>query len=191
VVDTDISLDVAPLNDIMAAQQLEQESMISKFESVPELSTHVSVDLEPFNKAVHPSMYKINLLRFPKTLEISIRASDDKFNVDLVCGLDKFISLENFLWSTMGQENGEAKKVIHIDTTSDMLTNFKLKHASTGEFWLYVVPFAWELNATVNLAVSEKFETDQSQQNETFSGSIDGKVQCANCHTYIDSSKLQ
>ncbi|KAM9926305.1 hypothetical protein OXX59_003307 [Metschnikowia pulcherrima] len=191
VVDTDISLDVAPLNDIMAAQQLEQESMISKFESVPELSTNVNVDLEPYNKAVHPSMYKINLLRFPKTLEISIRTSDDKFNVDLVCGLDKLISLENFLWSTMGQENGEARKIIHIDSTSDMLTNSKLKHASTGEFWLYVVPFAWELNATVNLAVSEKFETDQSQQNETSPGSLNGKVQCENCHTYIDSSKLQ
>ena len=89
------------------------------------------MDLAPFNKAVHPLMYKINLLRFPKTLEISIRTSDDKYNVDLVCGLDKFISLENFLWSTMGQENGEARKIIHIDTTSDMLTNSKLKHAST------------------------------------------------------------
>ncbi|GEQ71803.1 hypothetical protein JCM33374_g5489 [Metschnikowia sp. JCM 33374] len=201
VVDTDIALDVAPLNDIMAAQQLQQESAMMKCESVPEISSNATVDLEPFNKSAHPLMYKVNLLRFPEGVTISLTSADDAYNTDIISSLDKFLNLESFLWTTMAQDSdGRSIKHLIIDTKSDVITNTRLKHQATGELWLYIVPFAWEHNSSVKLEISgintvsatslTSNMANSSTPDTTVLAENDGKSQCENCKVYIEKSKL-
>lgn len=187
VVDTDIVLDVAPLNDIMAAQQLQQESAMMKYEEIPEISSSVAVDLEPFNKITLPLIYKINLLQYPEMVSIQITPTDDLYNTDILCSLDKFLNLENFMWSTMDQDvKGDMTKTVTIDTKIDLITNTQLKSSSSDELWLYIVPFAWEHNSKVSINISTKPQTNETPKFESFPS----QTQCGNCKSFIDSAKI-
>lgn len=180
VVDTDIDLDVVPLNDIMAAQQLDHSQNMANLENIPILSTQ-KVLLEPFNKSV-PKIFKIDLRKSP--LFTILLSSEDRYNVDLLAGLDKFVTLENFTWATMSQDSQTTSKSIYIDLRSDTISNYMQKSSEDSNCWLYVVPFAWDHPATVTLEIQEGafLETTDTMPS--------GTVQCSNCLKCIEKTKL-
>lgn len=172
VVDTDSVLDVVPLNDIMAAQQLEQSKAISALENIPVLGDSVDIDLEPFSRVSIPKVYKLNVQEFQSKIHVVLQG-DDIANVDILGGMDKFLTLDNFSWSTMTQDD-QKSKVLTIDVTSDDMANFVEKHK--GECFLYLVFFAWEHNAAVHVSIGDTTrETEMAPEG----------VQCPNCMKYI------
>lgn len=216
VVDTDIALDVVPLNDIMAAQQLTHEKSIEHLENVPEfgsgslLGADFGVELQPFTMMLVPAIHKVDLRKFSK-FAITITA-EDMANVDLLAGLDKFVSLESFNWCTMDQDQSSHidSKCIEIDASSDLVANYIQKH-SDSPCWLYVVPFAWEHACKVQVLVEDRTLKNEeregryneiSMQNEDnlpslsdvssgSSASASGdSVQCKNCGTLIEKQKV-
>lgn len=139
VVDTDIVLDVVPVNDVAAHQQQRQTADLAALENVPRLQQTQRVAVEPFSVAV-PKVYALDL-----TASCSLRISTDSDadNVDVVAGFDKLVTLENFAFATMGALS------IAIDLASELVST----HVRNGASTLYVVPFAWEHDASVTISV--------------------------------------
>lgn len=174
VVDTDSVLDVVPLNDIMAAQQLEQSKVTSALENIPFLDTNMALDLEPFGQVTIPNVYKVNLRDYKSKLYLEM-SGDDISNVDILGGKDKFLTLDNYSWSTMVQDDKETKALV-IDLTSDDMVNYAQKHPE-GCF-LYFVFFAWEHTAKVSITLS-----DTLMERQTGDG-----IQCPNCFRRISKN---
>lgn len=168
VVDTDIVLDVVPLNDIMAAQQLEQSKTISALENIPLLGSNMEIALEPFSRVTIPKVYKVHVQEHKSKIHVEVHGADIA-NVEILAGMDKFLTLDNFMWSTMTQDNQESK-MVEIDVTSDELVNFAQKHRD--ECYVYFVFFAWEHNATVTVTLGGEAKSPEG-------------VQCPNCLKYI------
>lgn len=167
VVDTDSVLDVVPLNDIMAAQQLEQSKAISALENIPILEADIDLELEPFSRVTIPKVYKVDVLGYKSKIYVELHGQDLS-NVDILGGMDKFLTLDNFCWSTIPQD-GQESKALAIDVTTDDMTNLAQKH-NDGCF-VYFVFFAWEYNANVRVTIS-----DTPTEREAATG-----VQCPNC----------
>lgn len=131
VVDTDLTLDVAPLNDTMAAQL--KQSVLASAEIVDVAGPATFTErLEPFRTAALLKTYRIDPA-FAATVRVS--CAGDMANVDLVAGPDRFLSLDTFVWSTMLQD-AESEKAITVG-------------GGPGE--TYVTAFAWDSPVTVAL----------------------------------------
>ena len=186
VVDTDIELDVVPLNDIMAAQQLAHNQNLSYLENIPEVVWDAPIKLEPFNQVQIPAIHRLDLRKLTAKSYIHLTTQEDIYNVDLLAGLDRFVTLENFSWCTMAQDP-MGRKYIEIDKNSDSVANYMLKHTDDTNCWVYVVPFAWEHASTVQLSISTDAPVHQAEQIQASNSS---DIQCTNCLKYIDSSKF-
>lgn len=193
VVDTDIVLDVVPLDDVMAAQQLDYTSTLATLENVPELTTPVSVEIEPFHRSSAPVMFAVDLKKVRGAeLTLSIATDSDLANVDLLCGLDKLVTLENFAFCTVDQDAADSKLIV-IDMKSDLIVNHLQKYPD--HCTVYVVPFAWEHEAKVTVAQSAPTPTLEKGALEahTLQGEGPGATQvngqgpgvCSNCGKVI------
>lgn len=183
VLDTDIDLDIVPLNDIMAAQQLRHSDNIAYLENIQAIPSN-KVDLIPFNESAVPSIFTLNLRKLTLAFSITLQCDSDMLNVDLLVGLDKFVNLENFRWSTLTQ--GEDKKQIDLNPRSDVIANYMQKHAEDDSCFLYVVPFAWEHSASVSITVDQ---ASLAKRQRTDDIPVD-VLQCLNCRKDIEKSKL-
>lgn len=182
VIDADIALDVVPLNDIMAAQQLAQDAKISSLENIPRLEKLASLSITPFSQGFAPAIFKVNLRATPEfTVHVS---SPDIFNVDLICGLDKFLSLENFIDSTMAQDATDLdRKFLSIGSTP-IITHALQSAPSDEPCWLYLICFAWEHTAEVDLQIGDQVGLDTANT----SGDL---VKCGNCQKLIPTQSFR
>lgn len=187
VIDTDIALDVVPLNDIMAAQQIQHNNSIAYAENVPDIKWDTKITLLPFNQTNTPSIFKVDLRLVKSPLAIELTIDSDPYNADLLIGLDRFVTLENFLWCTMAQD-GQPRKYIQIDPNSDIIVNYMNKHVD-DDCWLYLVPFAWEHPCEVHLKKLESLIVTNDESGKS-SGEHEGQVQCGNCRIFIDKGKF-
>lgn len=185
VVDTDIALDVTPLDDIMAAQQLQHGSALAHIENVPLLHQPTVLQLDPFHASQTRHIFKVNLLESERFISVSLVSDGDICNVDLIAGLDKLLTLENYSACTMAQDGvASLTKTLVLDTRADQIANHMEK--CKDEPWLYIVPFAWSDKASVTLDVAFSSTKNQSTTEEVARGE-----QCSNCGIIIDAAKLQ
>lgn len=183
VIDSDAILDVIPLDDTMAAQHLAHGEDVGNFENATVLGVDpLSFTLEPYSRARVPKLLRIDLKHQAEPFQIRLD-SQDTANVDLLVGIDRFVTLENFLWSTISQDNDTVKLVI-IDPKSDTVANYTL-HCEDSESgcFLYVVPFAWDQVGKIEVSVSKYIPEDPEDEV--------GKVRCGNCKTLIAQANLQ
>ncbi|RLV92932.1 Nucleolar complex-associated protein 3 [Spathaspora sp. JA1] len=192
IVDTDITLEMVPLNDKLANEQM------LAFNSNPHnniVEIENEIDVENLKSFSHPQfiprIYKIDLTRFKKGFTLKLedkkfalnKAYEDLFNVDLIVGLDKFVTLENFNYSTIDLDFEIESKLDHdifvdgksisIDFKDDIIVNklhriqqeLKLEDTDIDKY-LYVIPFTWESEANIKLVVEDGSETHVSEELE-------------------------
>lgn len=136
VVDTEADLEVVPLNDIMARQQLEFDKNLNYLNNIHKITDSVEVALEPLGTALVPQVFAVDLSPAHRSVHIHHSGGD---NVDLVAGLDKLVSLDSYTHTSMVDP-------LVVDVTNDTVAN--------SSKVLYVIPFAWQSAATVNITVS-------------------------------------
>lgn len=188
VVDTDTILDVLPLNDIMAAQQLNQIEATSALENIPELSESEVLEVVPFNQTTVPKIFKINLRKVQSSFQLVLRSENEEeaYNVDLLVALDKFVKLDNFAFETMSQDKvvSNTDKKVEIDMKSDMIINHMEKYKEEDSCYLYAVVFAWDHNARVKLETAPlSSHTEPAKTTAT-------ETACSHCGKFIDKNKL-
>lgn len=188
VVETNVVLDIVPLDDIMAAQQLEQGTNLSALENVPVFDEKIDLELKPFSQVPLQYMFKIDLRKRTENFSIVLECEEDITNVDVICGLDKFLTLECYGWCTMSLDSdNHAKKTINIDLSTDTIQN-RISHGNSDEqCWMYFVPFAWDHNTTVSIyeesvppAIDTKVATALS----------DDQRLCQNCGKIINANNF-
>lgn len=186
VVETNVVLDIVPLDDIMAAQQLEQGFNQSVLNNIPILSERVEVDLKPFSQVSLQHMYRIDLRGKTKNFSIILQCEGDIANVDIICGLDKFLTLECYRWCTLALDSDNlSQKVISIDVSSDTIQNYICQKDINDECWMYFVPFAWDHDTTVSI-----FEELASEDTRVHESPSEGQTLCHNCETLINSKNF-
>ncbi|RLV86403.1 hypothetical protein JA9_004627 [Meyerozyma sp. JA9] len=162
ITDTEMVLDVVPLDNVMAQQQLEFSKAISYLEEAASLNpgAPASVDIEPFNSPQFKTqMLKIDIKQCKTKLYIVLESTSPPYNSDIVVGTDKFVGMECYRWSSMDISDDVDRKIVAIDPDT-----------VTGEN-LYVVPFAWESPCTVKLSVTSTLRNEVPPNSEI----------CSNC----------
>lgn len=187
VIDTDTILDVLPLNDIMAAQQLNQMADLLNLENIPELVELSKVELVPFNQKSIPTLFKVNLKNKTSSFSLLIQAENevDPFNIDMLVALDKFVKLENFLYQTMLQDFVAANKGkrVDIDIKDDLISNHIQKFLNYDECYIYVAVFAWDHTAEANIILTEHEKIETTSE-------LESTVKCSNCHKQIAKNNV-
>lgn len=183
ITDTEMVLDVVPLDNVMAQQQLEFSKAISYLEEATllHLGGSVSVDIEPFNSPQFKTrMFEIDVKEFQKVhkskLYIVLESTSPPYNSDVVIGTDKFVGMECFRWSSMDIPDDVDRKIVAIDPDT-----------VTGNY-LYVVPFAWESPCTVKLSLTSTISQKEVPQNSTVS-QVPRDI-CSNCGKAIAKEKM-
>lgn len=183
IIDTDIVLDIIPLNDIMAQQQL-NFNVDKSMEIKP---GDLDIKLVPFSVDSNVSIFKLDLLDITKDVKVSYSTNEDYENVDLLIGFEKLINLENFEFTTMDSEVKEIvvpyKLIEEVQNRCkyDLDQGFETDEISK---WLYIVPFAWEFNSEIVLRVQEIEDVEMriEEQEDT--------KQCGNCKKPIPIDKI-
>ncbi|RKP31072.1 hypothetical protein METBISCDRAFT_30466 [Metschnikowia bicuspidata] len=185
VVEANVVLDVVPLDDIMAAQQLQQGLDLAVLERIPVLEAATNLDLKPFSQVSLQHIYRINLRKRHENFTIVLECNEDNANVDLICGFDKFLTLESFVWCSMGRhsDTGPAK-TIHVDMASDKVRDSLNRSQEEVSSWLYVVPFAWDLPLSATLSIATLLP-EKSTQSPPEASKL-----CPNCDKYIQNSNF-
>lgn len=216
IIDTDIILDVIPLNDIMANQQLAFDNNLNYLNNIQEIEGEVEVyDLAPIGTSMAPRLFKVDITKLTLdflTIELLMDASEfikndysTLFNVDLVVGLDKLINLENFQYTTIdddfiiqkaltsGSNNNRFKSVL-VSLKDDQIVNKLHKGAEetdeegkNPERFIYLIPFAWESASNISIRV-----IDGVRPTGTVSAKEENEndIQCKNCLKSIPNEKL-
>lgn len=190
VIDTDTVLDVVPLNDIMAAQQLGQTADLSYMENIPQLGSEPQdVEVLPFTQTTIPAMFKVDLKQAKSNFSITLHDSSQSgsCNTDMLVGLDKLVKLDCFQYQTMSQDAASATGAKHIDVNirDDVISNHMLKHSEEDECWLYVVVFAWEHKAHVKITLDSGVTQVEEKHVQTPTMAV-----CSNCRKEIAKEKL-
>lgn len=199
VVETNVALDMVPLNDIMAAQQLQHGINLATLENIPIFMGELELKVEPFNQVSLQHIYKIDLRKAKESFSIILETNGEMANVDLICALDKFLTLENFRWCTMSLDSdNSSSKAVSINIEGDLIRN-QLAHSET-ECWLYLVPFAWENSSSVFLSLKLDSAT-KDEKAETIKGIPDAegieaqateiKQKCSNCGVLVSLKNLR
>lgn len=198
IIDTDLILDIVPLNDIMANQQLN-----FNIDNSEELNLPLSKNLEliPFSNDSKIKIFKVNVFKISTAITITIKSSNF-YNSDLIIGNDKLINLENFKFTTIDQDfeiqqNGGVKTITipidYIQTIADSCKHDLLEgFAEEDEInnWIYMVPFTWEFTDTVELSIQEaKAETEDPKPISSLED--DNTVICSNCNKSINKNQYQ
>lgn len=217
IIDTDIILDVIPLNDIMANQQLEfnNNSNLVDSDKMNEvfLNDEVQIrNLKPFTASdFRPQIYKLDLSNYDKSRSLTIKITSldhgdysSLFNFDLIVGMDKLVNLENFRWTTMKDDfdlqskldkniANTYEKVITINTqqNDELLTKIHKIEDDTSDHFIYIVPFTWEFNSNVQLSImNEHNKPKESKISERNLDMHDDTMMCSNCSKAIPKDKF-
>ncbi|CAI5760454.1 unnamed protein product [Candida verbasci] len=185
IIDTDIILDVIASNDEDAKAQLDQQQNINEEEIADSVELEVGSFLDSKFK---PLLFKIDLTKFKSKLFIKLSGSN-LLNTDVIVGFDKLVSLENFRYTTMNQdesiENGDLEfKYIVVDLNTDEVIN-KLNRNDIDDSYkyLYLIPFTWDNNENIQIELLENFPIETTPINSD-------STQCENCLKYISNDKV-
>lgn len=216
IIDTDIILDVIPLNEIMANQQLEFNKTFNHVDSsnINELflnnELHI-VDLKPFTSSdFRPQVYKLDLSNCDKSKPLTIKLTSlnhdyaSLFNLDLIVGMDKLVNLENFRWTTMNSDFdlqfkldnniiNTYEKVITINILHDdeLLTKIQKMDDDISDSYIYIVPFTWEFDGSFLLSVTNESNNSEDYKSYNQNTEISSEtVKCSNCAKAISKYKL-
>ncbi|CAK9442363.1 uncharacterized protein LODBEIA_P61060 [Lodderomyces beijingensis] len=201
LINTDVVLDVVPLDDTMAQRQLDRSKSMMEREPVTlHKGDRLALQLKPIlqSSGEVPLVYKWDRAA-GGDVEFQIRNVggniEDVFNVDLIVG-DQFCGLENWQLSTLDQdsklqeksESGEAvgKQLRQPGISKSSKTS---KDGDSDSAFVYVTPFAWHSGVEVELIVKDPHET---QSNGTAHDAKDTtQARCSNCLKSIPRDKLQ
>lgn len=187
VVETNVVLDIVPLDDIMAAQQLELGFNLSSLENVPVFEGKIDLELKPFSQVSLQHMYRIDLRKRSKNLSVVLECEGEIANVDVICGLDKFLTLESYAWCTMALNSDiESQKVISIDLDSPLIQEYLCHTNDDEECWMYFVPFAWDHATKASISEERASSTVDAKQHEY----PEGHSLCNNCGKFINSNNF-
>lgn len=210
VVDTDVVLDVVPPSDAAAAQQL-KDSTSNPLNNVLELTNEATLlDYKEFmNPSFVPAIFKVDATKYPSGMIITAKIpGGDESNVDILFGLDKFISMEKFrnasfeaLGGALEPKVGSNGCRVVINTKDDdilsMLSRVREDDEDDDDKWVYVIPIVWERAAKIIITVSKedpsaKMETFLEDTQELVDKSANSEMtnRCSNCGIAISSSKL-
>ena len=137
------------------------------------------IELKPFTSSdFRPQVYKLDLSNYDKSKPLTVKVTSlnhdysSLFNLDLVVGLDKLVSLENFRWTTMNDDfdlqfklennmtnNSIREKMITINMQQDdnePLTKIDKIDDDISDHFIYIVPFTWELNGNLTLSITNE-----------------------------------
>lgn len=172
ITDTEMALDIVPLDDVMAQQQLEFSKTIKYLDEYTtiEFNKPITVDIEAFNSPNFKTQLfqlKVNPQR-PKFY--IVLESTQASNADIVVGTDKFVGMDSFSWSTMEVPDDADKKIIEIDAT-----NVKAE-------LLHIAPFAWEFSCSITISVVFDIQEPQAGPDT---------IACSNCGKHITKGKIQ
>lgn len=212
IIDTDVILDIVPLNDIMASQQIEYDKNLNYLENINEIAVgvHKLTNLKSMDKSMVPIIYKIDLTKINKRyLKFDIFNENSNelgkgdyssiFNTDLIIGYDKLINLENFRFETMSSDfdiqeqvkkDSKWVKTIMIDIQNDDIQNNLLKKFNNDDEnagFLYILPFNWEFSNDVTLTINELSEVPTPAL-QTDGPNVD-QIICSNCKSLISKTK--
>ncbi|WEJ96842.1 hypothetical protein PSN45_004386 [Yamadazyma tenuis] len=194
LIDTDISFDVVPLNDIMAQQQLSLSS-----DTVEDIEFGIkSLQVTPFN-AGKVTVFRLDILGIVSDIDICLK-SDDYYNCDLIVGVDKLITLENFKFSTINddfkiQTNGGSKHITvpltwiqrYIDACKhDISQGFDINEVKR---WIHIVPLAWEHPEDIELSVETITSSPVMTEEKGADVPVDS-LKCANCGKDISKASF-
>lgn len=218
IIDTDITLDVIPLNDIMANQQLEfsKNTQFINSEEINEIQINDAIDIIDlklvFANDFKPRIFKIDISNYNLTTPLMVKLTNfdnndysSIFNTDIIVGVDKLTNLENYRWTTMDQdfeiqyrldrkEISKYEKLISINILNDdeLLTKVNRSEDDISDHYLYVVPFTWEFSGDVKLSITKTEDTDDKDiVNDTNNnGTTEETATCSNCLKQIPKNKL-
>lgn len=210
IIDTDITLDIIPLDEHKGSQQLEFKAFSGADKDIITLDNHVEISkLKPLtNPLFSPNIYRIDLSESREKISLMLEADTNDqesiFNVDLIVGFDKMLNMESFIWSTLDQDSdirqrlislnrGTENKVINLDLESDRIKNKLARYnpddeETEYEKWLYIIAFAWHHDCNVRLTLSTSSyaigEVPVKFDVE------EGQAICSNCRKHIPSNQL-
>lgn len=218
IIDTDMVLDVIPLNDIMAKQQLEfnESSHYVDSDKISELFLNDEIqilDLKPFNSQdFRPQIYKIDISNYENLNALTIKLAtleygdySSLFNIDLVIGMDKLVNLENFRWTTMNQDfdlqsmldNHKSDKyeksvTMDIQNNDELLSKKNITEDDNADHYVYIVPFTWQFNGNVQLSVSKGGNSLAIEKDDDIKEDAhQGTMRCLNCNKPISPEKFK
>lgn len=193
IIDTDLVLDVVPLNDIMAHQQLS-----FNLDTSEEIKQETKIlDIDPFTN-FKVKVLKFDIMTITSSLLVTLKASDF-YDADIVVGHDKLISLDNFSFTTIDkdfavQQNGGSKTItIPFENIEEKINACKYDMEQGFELddtnhWIYIVPFTWNQSQKIELEVKQ---VDQVEVVEDI-GEIDTDIiVCANCGKLVHKNQFQ
>lgn len=179
VVEANAELDVVPLNDIMATQQLQHGIDLAKLDNIPILDKSVDLDLRPFGQVSQQSIYKVDLRGQQDNFSITLESPQNISNVDILCGLDKFLTLENFIMCSMSfDSDNQSSKTVFVDLKSDLIQSHLKRTANEDECFIYIIAFAWDQPTTATLSLV--LDSDNSDNLPSSKELGEYKV-CQNC----------
>ncbi|CUM65038.1 uncharacterized protein PRCAT00002657001 [Priceomyces carsonii] len=206
IIDTDIDLEIVPLDDTMADQQLHFGKHLDKLENIMEVEDEVQINgIKPFLKSHYiPTIFKLDLTKKPQIFYIvlnnkGMNSLDSLINLDLVVGMDKLVSLEDFRWTTMDQdfkiqdefdqENFTARKAIKIDRNdNDIKRKLNIESGADDEIdnkWLYFTAFTWDTEATAEITILEEIPPSQATEIDPATHET-----CPNCGKSVSKSNF-
>lgn len=184
IIDADILLDI-PSNEVSPTDLID---ISSPYKSQIEIESFKSPN---FN----PKLYKVDLTKFSTVVIEMELGQDDVLKCDLIASLDKFLTIENFYYSTMDDfeiqklithHNFTNKKVI-ISRNDEILNKISdVEDNDEYDKWLYIIAFSWDGSATGKLIIRE----EDSQNSMDLNEDISHKTKCSNCLKYISSDKF-
>ena len=194
IIDTDVTLDIVPLNDNVAGQQLEFNKKHQEVSDIHELELGQEVlihDLSSFMLPEFvPQMYKVNIRKWNKPKLVIELEAGNLINADCVVGINPLVTIENHTFSTLKQD-GEisedmksgmsVKKTIVVNFNDELILN-KLNRCKQfpdeeNEEYLYIVPFTWQGKQDITLRV-----IDQQDDRHEVSGD---SIKCPKCFKLI------
>ncbi|KAK6203548.1 ubiquitin fusion degradation protein UFD1-domain-containing protein [Scheffersomyces amazonensis] len=202
IINTDVTLDIIPLNDDMANQQL-LEFNSNPHNNIVEVKSSIIVnDIKSFlgGKFI-PKIFKFDITSFTSPKIYIKLESSDLFNVDLIGGFDKLTNLENFKYTTMNQDsnieqNSIPYKYIEVDLKSDEIVNKINRHDEDDDEddeykFIYFIPFTWEQDADITLSVSTELDLDSiiNQEEIEINEISASQIRCQNCLKVIEKDK--
>ncbi|KAI5970098.1 hypothetical protein CANMA_000709 [Candida margitis] len=224
IIDTDTVVDMVPLNESAAEQQLEfYKAHHDQLSSIHELEMGQEVVIRGLKSFMQPQfipqIYKIDLLKWIRggggdggdiiRIELEMVKTNDAahlINADCLVGPSKFLTIENFAYSTLNEDENVAQMVvsgspasksISIDLNRDELILNKLNRCKrvsnddvvddgeNDERYLYLIPFTWQGDEDMVLRVTSGNQSEVAQGTETGTINDDSMKQCPNCSKLI------
>ncbi|KAI5959915.1 uncharacterized protein KGF55_005147 [Candida pseudojiufengensis] len=185
IIDTDVVLEIIPINDEQAKTQLEyinNEQIIEEIKIGEELDI---INLKSIlNGGFIPTINKVDITKLDY-LKIELKG-----DADFIVGMDKFLAIDSFTYSTMDKE----EKIVELDLKQDIFKNKLLKYKDITEIngdtdndekYIYIVAFTWDQEENVSINITDQIVKETSSDLPNVP-----TTQCSNCLKFIPSDKL-